>query len=237
MPIKYTEADIIAKCEIAIKTPETFYNEPFVNYTGCCSGTGRPYTEVIAEYLIEHIEDFKKIRQITREEPYYTGTHSGVYSSSSPRTEEIIAMKMFNYCKNDGGKYIEIGKIIDYQTPLKNVQVDEAGKIDLLAYNRHDNILRILELKKPDSTETMLRCVLEAYTYLRIVNQRKLIEDFHVAYTWIRRTCTVKACPFIFKGSNPHKEYMALAKRPMLGELMYLLDSVPIFIQKGYEIL
>lgn len=240
MSKKYTEVEIKDKCSAAIKTPETFYNEPFVNYTGCCSNTGRPYTEVIAEWLIEHIEELKKIRQITRSASYYTGTHNGEYDPKSTRKEEIIAMEMFNYCKKGGGEYIEIGKIIDYQTPLKNAQNDKAGKIDLLSYNRHDNILRILELKKTDSTETMLRCVLEAYTYLRTIDTAKLIQDFNKnSCISIPEETLVKASPLVFVESIQYKEYHEA--RPKLKYLMKLLDSEPFFVQKvlsgGYEIL
>ena len=101
---------------------------------------------------------------IRRTLSYRTYTHDGVYSLTSNREEEITAMKMFNFCKS-GGCYEKIGEILDYQTPLKDRQRDKAGKIDLLAYD--GKILRMLELKKPHTGETMLRCVLEGYTYLR----------------------------------------------------------------------
>lgn len=87
-------------------------------------------------------------------------------------------MKLFVLSQNQGKVFDVIGKIIDYQTPLKDIQTDKAGKIDLLAYNENEKTLRILELKKLDSKETMLRCVLEAYTYLKIVDKAKLLKDF-----------------------------------------------------------
>jgi len=103
-----------------------------------------------------------------------------IKDENSNREEEKIAMKLFHSSQNQGKVFDIIGKIIDYQTPLKNVQTDDAGKIDLLAYNEKENpkTLRILELKKPDSEETMLRCVLEAYTYLKVVDKDKLLKDF-----------------------------------------------------------
>ena len=72
----------------------------------------------------------------------------------------------------------DVGRVIDYQTPLKNRRSDKAGKIDLLSY---DGIsVRILELKEPDSDETMLRCVLEGYTYMKTVDGKRLINDFEL---------------------------------------------------------
>ncbi len=110
-------------------------------------------------------------------------------------------MELFDYSQNKGVTFDIIGKIIDYQTPLKNVQKDDVGKIDLLAYNENEKTLRILELKRPDSKETMLRCVLEAYTYLKIVDKAKLLKDFGLPEDTI-----VKACPFVFVEGEQYKE-------------------------------
>ena len=112
-------------------------------------------------------------------------------------------MKLFELSQNQGKVFDIIGKIIDYQTPLKDIQTDKAGKIDLLAYNENEEekTLRILELKKPDSEETMLRCVLEAYTYLKVVDKDKLLKDFGLP-----ENTKIKACPFVFYGKEQYKE-------------------------------
>ena len=138
-------------------------------------------------------------------------------------------MKMFNACKS-GAQYAKVGKILDYQVPLKNKRSDQAGKIDLLAYD--GNVLRVLELKKPDTQETMLCCVLEGYTYLRTADTRKLIADFDIP-----AGTPVKASPFVFENSLPYQEYFA--ERPKLKQLMGLLDSQPFFIREvsgGFEV-
>ena len=153
----------------------------------------------------------------------------GEFDPSSNRTEELTAMKMFNACKSEA-QYAKVGKILDYQVPLKNKRSDQAGKIDLLAYD--GNVLRVLELKKPDTQETMLRCVLEGYTYLRTADTRKLIADFDIP-----AGTPVKASPFVFENSLPYQEYFA--ERPKLKQLMGLLDSQPFFIREvsgGYEV-
>ena len=135
-------------------------------------------------------------------------------------------MELFNISQKEGKKFYIIGKILDYQTPLKNKQGDEAGKIDLLAYNKDSDtgILRILELKKADSDETMLRCVLEAYTYLRIVDKAKLLKDFDLPEDTI-----VKACPFVFFDGAQYKEIQE--GRKYLKELMKNLDVEPIYLK------
>ena len=224
----YTKDEILAKCAEALQEPSSFYKKEFVDYTGVCSDLRVPYTEIVAEFLCEHIEEYKAgFEVITREKSYYTGTHDGCYEESSNREEEKLAMDMYKYCQA-GGKYGVIGKIIDYQTPLKDVQGDKAGKIDLLAYDDDDLILRILELKKPDSTETMLRCVLEGYTYLRTVDKNKLIEDFRKdAGVKMWENVRLVASPLVAKGGNQHSEY--LKADSYLRKLMGKLGVEPVF--------
>ncbi len=233
--IKYTKSKTIEKCEDALKNPGQFYNAACVKYTGETSDTKIPYTEVIAKFLCENFGKYvDHIPMISREESYKMDTHKGEHDPNSPRKEEVTAMEMFNFCKGkNGGSYPKIGKIIDYQTPLKNKDSDEAGEIDLLAYDKATNTLRILELKTADTEETMLRCVLEGYTYLRTVDQKKLCKDFGIP-----EDASVKASPFVFKDSLPYKEYQE--NRPHLKKLMARLESEPIFIVKtatGYEVL
>ena len=215
----YTRNDILEQCKDAFQSISTFYKQPFINYRGKTDDTDEYFTEVIAEFLCEHISEFMNgITVITRESPYKTPGHDGVIKDlDSGREEEIIAMKMYDK------EYDFVGKMIDYQTPLKNKRTDEAGKIDLLAYD--GTTLRILELKKPDSAETMLRCVLEGYTYLKTANIAKLLADFKLPSGTI-----VKACPFVFRNGEQHSEMSE--QRPHLKRLMDLLDSKPYYISE-----
>lgn len=77
-----------------------------------------------------------------------------------------------------GKNYENLGKIIDFQVPIKNTRNNLAGKIDLISFSESNGILYLLEFKKPDSKETLLRCILEAYTYYKQVNCSKLLKDF-----------------------------------------------------------
>lgn len=227
----YTEKKILEMCDTALHKPALFYKEGCVNFTGVCSDSRIPYTEVVAKFLCAHIEEYKAgFKVITRQKSYYTGTHKGKYNENSNHEEEKLAMDMYKYCQ-DGGKYGVIGKIIDYQTPLKDVQGDKAGKIDLLAYDDDDLILRVLELKAPDSTETMLRCVLEGYTYLRTVDKNKLIEDFRKdAGVKMWENVRLVASPLVAKGGNQHSEY--LKADSYLRKLMDELGVEPVFFTR-----
>lgn len=219
----YTREQILKQCRKAFQNKNTFYKKRFINYTGKTTDTKEYYTEVIAEFLCDNISDYiSGIDCITRKSPYKTEGHNGIYDFDSNHEEEKITMQLFLQSR-DYGAFNLIGRIEDYQTPLKSMAGDEAGKIDLLSFN--GRIMRILELKKPNSKETMLRCVLEGYTYLKIVNNDKLITDFG----YNSEKVILKASPFVFYGGAQHKEMAQ--PRPQLRKLMTLLDSKPYYIK------
>ena len=228
----YSKDEIKKKLEVAKSEMWKFYSQDFVNYRGKTSDKERDYyTEIIAKWLLDNIELFNDIKMISRENSYKVDSHDGkIKNEKSEREEEIIAMKLFDFSQNQGKVFDIIGKIIDYQTPLKNVQTDKAGKIDLLAYNEKENpkTLRILELKKLDSKETMLRCVLEAYTYLKVVDKVKLLKDFGLPEDTI-----IKACPFVFYGKEQYREMQAIKDdRKNLGKLIEKLGIEVIYLEE-----
>ena len=230
----YTRAQILGRCKNAFGNKSTFYKMDFINYRGKTTDTGEYYTEVIAEFLCDNINDYiNGINCITRKSSYKTKGHNGEFDLASNRKEEKIAMQIFKQSR-DRGPFPLIGKIEDYQTPLKSSADDEAGKIDLLSFD--GKIMRILELKKPDSKETMLRCVLEGYTYLQTIDKPKLINNFNDElkkdFVYNSEEVEVKASPFVFYGGAQHKEMAG--SRPYLRKLMELLDSKPYYI-KGIE--
>lgn len=223
MQLSYSREDIIKKCRNAFVDIKTFYKQPFINYNGRTNNTNEYYTEVVADFLCGNISAYiNGIPQITREASYKTAGHDGAFDADTPREEEKIAMEMFKQSKT-GVSYDYIGNIIDYQTPLKNKRSDVAGKIDLLSYD--GKTLYILELKKPDSEESMLRCVLEGFTYMQTVNKEKLLDNFSLPSDTI-----IKASPFVFRNKQQHEQMTE--DRPHLFKLMQLLDSKPYYINK-----
>ncbi|MBQ8279060.1 MAG: hypothetical protein IJZ23_04390 [Roseburia sp.] len=218
--MEYLRDKIVEECQKALEKPADFYKKNFINYRGKTTDTEEYYTEVIAEFLCNNIEAFSNIPTITRKATYKTKSHTGACSNCSNRVEENIAKKIYN--QTMGKKLDFVGRIIDYQTPLKNVIKDEVGKIDLLSIS--EDTLYILELKKEDSEETMLRCVLEGYTYMKTANLEKLKLNFDVSHIK-----NVKACPFVFRNGAQYKEMFE--ERPHLFELMKLLDSKPYYLR------
>lgn len=71
-------------------------------------------------------------------------------------------------CKNCKEKSFNfIGKIVDYQVPLKHEHSQECsrlGKVDLLSQN--GSVAYLLKVKRPGNTEVPLRAIMEIYTYV-----------------------------------------------------------------------
>jgi hypothetical protein len=159
------------------------YKQGFINWRGLTTDTEEAYSEVIAAYLLENDNHkaYAAIPTIPRNKSYQVESHDGkLPRRESKRGEERDAIKMFE--KPCG----PLGVMLDYQVPLRdmplkdtaNDKVEKVGKIDLVAYHEGDGILRIIEYKAQNSTETMLRCILEIYTYSRILDAKKLRGDF-----------------------------------------------------------
>ena len=193
----YTKEEVIGLVSSCFKKRECekLDKAECINYTGETKDTKENYSKVIVDYLVEHIDEFKKGLskiKVTRKDPYKTKSHNGISDFNfnkrpkGERREEKIAHAM--YCQYKG-KPAVFGKILDYQVPLKNTSEDKGlGKIDLLSVKNgskpKSKKIYFLELKKDyledDSKETLLRCVLEAYTYSQIIDKEKLCADFNL---------------------------------------------------------
>lgn len=158
------------------KFAANFYKSAVVNYKGKVTGSKDLYSEVIAETLINDnfIKDWLYLIPVRPE--HFKINHPNTDENVDAliitnRKEEILAKLLFYQGNVDG-----LGYIFDYQTPLKATQNDSYGKIDLLGYNKDNKCYSVIELKyRPSgSEETLLRCILEAYTYYRLLDIKQI---------------------------------------------------------------
>ena len=158
------------------KFAANFYKSAIVNYKGYVNGSKDLYSEVIAESLVNDsfIKDWLNLIPVRPE--HFKINHPNRDENVDAlkitnRKEEILAKLLF-YQREVAG----LGYIFDYQTPLKKTKDDSYGKIDLLGYNSKDKCYSIIELKyRPSgSDETILRCVLEAYTYYKLFDLNQI---------------------------------------------------------------
>ena len=158
------------------KFAANFYKSAVVNYKGKVTGSKDLYSEVIAETLImiNFIKDWLNLIPVRPEhfKINHPNTDENVDALKITNRKEEILAKLLFYQHEVAG----LGYIFDYQTPLKETRNDSYGKIDLLGYNTDDKCYSVIELKyRPSgSEETLLRCVLEAYTYYRLLDIKQI---------------------------------------------------------------
>lgn len=216
----YKKEEIIKLCKEASIDMKSFYNAKMVNYKGKAKDASLYYTEIIAEWLLENFYCFNDIKEISRKNKYKISAHIANIEKETNRQEEMLAKRIYQQKK--------VGELefLDYQVPLKNKNTDKGvGKIDLLAVNHKEKCVYIFELKKEESPETMLRCVLEGYTYLKIVCPKKLFSD----YGLVDKSYKLKAAPLVYMNGFQHREYKC-SKRVCLHKLMKKLDCTPFYI-------
>ena len=129
---RYTEKEIDEKIQIC--DISEIYRSDFVNYTSNLKGTKKSCSEYIMKTLLEKniIKKFKKeIKTVTRKNSYKV-KHKASSNNTSNRKEEIFAKTLINE------ELDVLGKILDFQVPLKNVETEKIrkgtiGKIDLIS--------------------------------------------------------------------------------------------------------
>lgn len=92
--------------------------------------------------------------------------------SSAKKIPEKVQCRELKECAAETA----LGKILDFQVPLKADRADCKGELDLVA-KVNKNTIRIIEYKVPNSDEPLLRAVLEAITYYRQINGANVNES------------------------------------------------------------
>lgn len=172
--------------EYLLKFVANFYKAPIVNYKGYINGSKNLYSEIIAKTLVSEdlVKEWDKLKPVRSN--HFDTDHTPTQNelSITNRKEEILAKLLFYQ-----GEVKDLGYIFDYQTPLKAARSDSYGKIDLLGYNTDDKYYSVIELKyRPSgSNETLLRCVLEAYTYYKLLDLDQIVStDSHEGISVLR---------------------------------------------------
>ena len=215
MSKQYNKSEVIDRIYQYFKNNEckNLYKDGCINFIGVTKDSKENYSKVIVDYLVQHIDEFKKELNKTvviRETSYKTNNHTGKSDFDfnkrprGERREEKIAHAM--YCQYQETPAV-FGKILDYQIPLKKQKTDlRLGKIDLLSSIKETKTkpgrIYFLELKKDSSDETLLRCILEAYTYSKIVCKKKLCNDFNVSF----ENCEFIIAPLVYKLDHFEKQ-------------------------------
>ncbi|MGA2408608.1 MAG: hypothetical protein ABSF81_17930 [Bacteroidales bacterium] len=172
--MKYSRQETIVKLNIELATIEKLYKSNCINWKGTTIDSNEQYSEVIAQELLKKLAEFSNIHPVTRKSHYYIEKHGYIKIDicKSNRDEENFAKRI------TGLNFKHFGLIIDYQIPLKDSLKDTGiGKIDLISFDEKTKTLYLMELKYIGNKETLLRALLESYTYYKVVDKVELIND------------------------------------------------------------
>ena len=227
-----TKVETINELKKELSSIENLYKSNCVNWSGTTSDTNELYSEIIANELLRELKEFDKISTVTRAKTYCRENHCniGIDICNSNRDEENFA-KRFTGLTFDG-----LGLIKDFQIPLKDTSKNKGlGKIDLISYNEETKTLYLIELKYEGNKETLLRAILEIYTYYKIVDKAKLINDCFNTQKFILNKVfnqidpseiNVRPAVIVVPKCNAYDELkeVKLGKRPKLQALSLKLD-------------
>ncbi|MGB4405235.1 MAG: hypothetical protein WBI82_00020 [Sphaerochaeta sp.] len=223
----YRKDELITMLDEAINNGLTLYRQTFLNYLRKLTDTKENPTETIAEYLLPLLsgDDSDRsilgVKRITRVKCYNMIHENKSNGEGSNRKEEWTAIRLVR----DGFSSPDFGEMIAYQVPLKNIQADiGVGKIDVISFDIKSNKFYIHELKvkpkKSTSEESLLRAVLEIYSYFLTVAKEKLLREFECG------AATLVPSVLLHVGCRAYNEYREADKNKNVIKLMKKLGVV-----------
>ncbi|MFA6393420.1 MAG: hypothetical protein WCW25_00895 [Patescibacteria group bacterium] len=177
----------------------SIYNWPSLSRKG--------YSEEIAKLLLDKFGEIEISYAGLRKNNFYLNTHQGQCQLStdiSQHVEKRFCRALFNL-----KELPLLGKVLDYEVPFKDKSESKHGDIDLLSYK--DDRLFVIEAKKIGSSESILKAILEAYVYSKLVYSAK--EVFFADFK-IDSGATINPAVLTFVNSTSGKQLVGMAQYP-----------------------
>lgn len=222
----YSLKDTTERLEKALVDINSFYNASCLTWGGKTS-EGFYYSEAIAENLLR-LGIKNRLSQISPiQRKNYKVDHDGVTQRRTSRYEEICAKALY---KRD---LPYIGRIIDYQVPLKALQADKAGKIDLISYRDNPkNDALIIELKFKGNKETLLRAALEISTYYHMLSHENFLASYD-EFTGFK-PLDIKKALLLGEGTRSYDDARDLDRFPNAKRLLQELEMELYGLVEGH---
>jgi hypothetical protein len=171
------------------------------------------YSEEIAKLLLDEFEGVKISYTGLRKNSFSLSSHHGQCQLStdiSQHVEKRFCRALFNL-----KKLPLLGKVVDYEVPFKEKSESKHGDIDLLSYK--DDKLFVIEAKKIGSSESILKAILEAYVYSKLVYAAKKV--FYADFK-IDPGATIKPAVLTFVNSTSGQQLIKMAQCPNIKTLI-----------------
>ena len=181
----------------------------------------KSYSDNIADIIVNDFHLINLVRKDLRQNNFKIDDHCGqtqLSTSITQFTEKRFFRALFNFANEQPLEHI--GIVIDYETPLKASKGAKHGDIDLLA--RDNNNLFVIEAKKHNSSESILKAILEAYVYSKLVHSVK--ERFYSDFGF---TSELILTPTIltFKSATSGEQLLSINDYPNIKRLLNNLNK------------
>lgn len=230
--MKHKEADVRQMVRDGVKDDiDSFYKDHILNYEGTTADTNIIMSEVIADELVKNYAQVSKIgkNSLIRRSKSFNRSHEGIAYVRNrinrfgelTYNEKCLAIALFNseqsYC---------LGKIFDYEVPIKETKNDKYGKVDLVSTHDPSHSIKLIELKikSERKDETLLRAILEIYTYYKLISGSydKFIGDYKLSRDLYQR---FQPAILTDQESLSGKTLSDLEKYPCIQALMSMMND------------
>lgn len=190
----------------------------FSIYNNWTSLRNATYAEEIAGLILKDLDLIAFDNQGLRYENFRIPDHKGqceLVTGIERVTEKRFLRAIFNL-----GQVPPLGAIFDYEVPLKAHRGALHGDIDLVSLN--ESGLLIIEAKMHYSTESLLRPILQVYTYARAVHARKA--GFMREYQ-LKEPVILIAALLTFISAFSGRQLLTLNDNPNIATLLSRLNN------------
>jgi hypothetical protein len=136
------------------------------------------YTEWISQWIEQALPEIRLATTGLRQRSFRVADHRGqikLQTDIKQFTEKRFLRAMFNQAD-----VLVLGKVVDYEVPLKETDDAQHGDIDLLCLQLGAALC--IEAKQPTSTESILKAILQGFVYTSLVASRRdaFFRDFNI---------------------------------------------------------
>jgi hypothetical protein len=178
------------------------------------------YMDNIADIICENYNLIQVNIEGLREKNFKITSHNGTCEIETPvtqNTEKRICRALFNHNDHHLGA---LGTAIDYEVPFKKDNQSKQGDIDLLS--RDSNNIFIIEVKQQDDNISILKAILQAFSYSLLVQQVRSI--FFMEYQF-KGNELITPTILVFNNSECGKELRELNNHHELRRLLHLINE------------
>lgn len=180
--------------------------------------TGAGYTEWIAGWIGASFAKISLATDGLRDRSLRVKAHRGQIHLKTPIkqfTEKRFVRALFNL-----SDVPLLGTVLDYEIPLKETGKASHGKIDLLC--QQAETMFVVEAKKLNANESVLKAILEAFVYTSLVATRRktLVTDYGM-----KSTIGLAPAVLVFAASQAGRQLKRMAALPNLLSLIRLINT------------